>query len=99
MTGVQTCALPIYPTDHLILPGIGRAHLIKAAKAIGIGVDETNYSVNDLMNAQEIIVSSSGTFAIGVKEVNKRPVGGRAAEILSSLQEYLIKEFVEDTKA
>ena len=44
------------PTDHLILPGIARAHLIRACKKLGIGVDETPFTVEEMMNADEIIV-------------------------------------------
>jgi D-alanine transaminase len=48
------------PTDNLILPGIARAHLIKACKHLGIPVKETPYLLSDLLSADEIIISSSG---------------------------------------
>ena len=40
-----------HPTDHYILPGIARAHLIKTCKALGIPVDETPFTVAELMDA------------------------------------------------
>ena len=49
------------PTDHLILPGIARAHLIKACKALDIPVDEHPFTLAEMKGADEIIVSSSGS--------------------------------------
>ena len=44
------------PTDNLILPGIARAHLIRACEKLAIPVSETPFTVADLKNADEIIV-------------------------------------------
>lgn len=85
------------PTDHLILPGIARAHLIKTCKQLGIPVDETEYTMTDLMNADEVIVSSSGSFCLAATEVDKKPVGGKAPELLKKLQDALVADFIEKT--
>ena len=85
------------PTDHLILPGIARAHLIKACKKLGIAVDETPFTMDDLMNADEVIVSSSGSLCLAAEVVDGKPVGGKAPELLKKIQDEVLREFMEAT--
>ena len=47
------------PTDELILPGITRKHLLALAREHGIPTLEQPFSMVELMNADEIIVTSS----------------------------------------
>ncbi|MDR1464681.1 MAG: aminotransferase class IV [Oscillospiraceae bacterium] len=86
------------PTDHYILPGIARAHLIKACKALNIPVDETVYTVAELMAADEVLISSAGSFGLAAESVDGKPVGGKAPELLAKLHGYLWNEFLEETK-
>ena len=87
------------PTDHLILPGIARAHLIKACKKLGIAVDETPFTVKELMEADEVIVSSSGSLCLAAEIIDGQKVGGKAPELLKALQDEVLREFNEETKA
>ncbi|MDR2525719.1 MAG: aminotransferase class IV [Oscillospiraceae bacterium] len=86
------------PTDHLILPGIARAHLIKACKALDIPVDECEYSLEDVFAADEVLISSAGSFGLAASRIDGKPVGGKAPELLSKLHRYLWNEFLEETK-
>ncbi len=90
--------LKTHPTDHLILPGIARIHLIAMCKELGIPVDECNYTMKELMDADEVIVHSSGTFAVGVESVDGIPVGGKVPELLKKLQDALTAEFLAATQ-
>ena len=85
------------PTDHLILPGIARAHLIKACKKLGIAVDETVYTFDELMDADEVIVSSSGSLCLAVESIDGIPVGGKAPELLKKIQDEVLDEFMKAT--
>ena len=85
------------PTDNLILPGIARAHLIKACKKLGIAVDETPFTVKELMEADEIIVSSSGSLCLAAEVIDGQKVGGKAPELLKKLQDEVLREFNEET--
>ena len=85
------------PKDHYILPGIARAHLIKTAKALGYAVDETVYTMDELRNADEVIVSSSGSFCLAACELDGKPVGGKNPEMLKALQDALVADFIEKT--
>jgi len=85
------------PTDNLILPGIARANLIKACHALGIPVSETPFTLDRLMNADEVIVSSSGSFCLSASQIDGRPVGGKRGDLLEKLRVYLENDFIEAT--
>ena len=86
------------PADNLILPGIARAHLIRACEALNIPVSETPYTLDDLFAAQEVIVTSSSNLCLPACEIDGRQVGGKAPELLERLRVYLLEEFYEATK-
>ena len=86
-----------HPTDHYILPGIARMNLIKTCKQLGIPVDETPFTLRELMDADEVIVSSSGSFCVAADEIDGKPVGGKAPELLRKLQDALVADFAERT--
>lgn len=86
------------PADNLILPGIARAHLIKICKQLEIPVSETPYTLDELMNADEIIVTSSSNLCIHACEVDGRKAGGKSPELLEKIRVALLDEFYEATK-
>jgi len=89
--------LKTHPTDHYILPGIARANLVAMSKKLCIGVDETPFALDELFTADEVIVSSSGFFCMGVDEIDGRPVGGKAPDLLRRLQDTLTADFTAKT--
>lgn len=96
---LQNGILKTAPTDHYILPGIARAHLIAACKAHCIPVDETPFTLAELMAADEVIVTSSTGLCLAACEIDGRPVGGRAPELLRTLQQHVQAEFDAATQA
>lgn len=64
-----------HPADEYILPGIARVHLLKACKALNIEVEERPFTVDELINADEVIVSSSGDLCIRATEFEGKAVG------------------------
>ena len=87
-----------HPADCHILPGIARAHLIRMCGRLGIPVEETAFTLDDLRAADEVIVSSSGDFCIRACTLDGQPVGGRAQAQLKRLQDAIWDEFLQDTK-
>ena len=85
------------PTDNLILPGIARAHLIRMCKKLEIPVSETPYTLDELMNAEEVIVTSSSNFCLHACEVDGKPVGGKQPELMEKIRKALLEEFYEAT--
>lgn len=86
------------PADNHILPGVTRAHLILACKKYGIEVIEKKYTLDELIDADEIIVTSSSKMAKGVKRVDSRPVGGRDERNLRLLQEEIYGDYIKATQ-
>ena len=86
------------PTDNLILPGIARAHLIKACHALNIPVDEHPFTREELMGADEILTSSSSNICTFADKIDGVPVGRKDQQRLSQIKDYVFNEFYEETK-
>ena len=85
------------PLDNLILPGIARAHLIRMCGRMGIPVREEPYTLDDLMNADEIFVTSSGNLIMRALEADGKKIGGRDPETFEKLRAALLDEFYTAT--
>ncbi len=85
------------PADNLILAGIARANLIRYCGILGIPVKEEAFTVEEMMEADEVIVSSVSCFCLSAEQIDGKPVGGKAPELLKSLQDIALKEFTEAT--
>lgn len=86
------------PTDNLILPGIARAHIIAAANMLGYAVEERPFTVAEMMTADEIMISSAGSFCIAADAIDGIPVGGRSPEMLRRLQDFLVADWLRKTE-
>ena len=87
-------ALVTHPADNLILPGIARKHIIAACKKLGIPVEERPFAKQELMDADEVVVSTSsepgGVLAAAVDGI---AVGGKAPELYSRILNEAVTEF------
>ncbi|HML48129.1 MAG TPA: aminotransferase class IV [Clostridia bacterium] len=88
-------ALRTAPLSRYILPGITRKHLLRLARANGIPVCEEAFTVEEMMAADEVLVTSAGTLCCAVDTIDGKPVGGRAPELLAALQGAYEKELKE----
>ena len=79
--------------DCYILPGIARRHLIDQCGVLGIPVDETPFTLEELMAADEVIVSSSSTLCIQAVEIDGKPVGGKDPVRLGRIRSAVYQEF------
>jgi len=86
------------PADNMILAGVARGHLLEFCKAFDIPVIEEPFTVAEMMDAAEVIVTSSGTLCRPVKEIDGVAVGGKAPKILNKLRDALIADFMEKTE-
>ena len=91
-------SLKTAPADNMILPGVARAHLIEACHRFGIPVHEEPYTLTELMEADEVIVTSSGTICRPVCEVDGIPVGGKNPALLEQLRSALLEDFRQKTE-
>ena len=76
------------PATQNILAGITRARIMKLAIAAGIPCQERRLSVDDLLGAAEVFISSTSTIALSVTEIDGQKIGngqpGQAAMQLRS---------------
>ena len=85
------------PTDELILPGITRKHLLQLAREHDIPVVEKPFSMVELMNADEVIVTSSSALCMMVESIDGIPVGGKDRKRLKLLQDAYLAKFQRET--
>jgi D-alanine transaminase len=85
------------PCDKYILPGVTRAHLLVAAEENGIHIEERKYTVSELLDADEIIVTSSSKMARGVKTIDGKSVGGKDETTLAILRDTLYANYLNAT--
>lgn len=86
-----------HAADNLILAGTGRAHLLAACRKIGIPISERDYTLEELMDADEILITSASALCMRVLEVDGRSVGGRDGAAVKRLQDDLLNDFLEKT--
>lgn len=86
------------PADCYILKGIAREHLIRACKALGILVEIRPFSVTEMMQSDEVIVTSSGSLCLQVASIDGVEVGGKSQALIKTLQTYLLGEFRSATE-
>lgn len=94
---LQDGVLRTAPTDELILPGITRKQLLNLAKELNIDTDESPFSVVELMNADEVIVTSTSAYCMRVENVDHIPVGGKDPVRIKQLQKAFWDKFLRDT--
>lgn len=74
------------PADEKILPGVTRAHFLMLARELGVPVDETAFTLNEMMNADELMITSTSAHGLPVGFVDETPVCGRDETLLRKLQ-------------
>jgi D-alanine transaminase len=80
------------PLDCYILPGTARRHIIGLCKDLGIPVEERTYTPEELMAADEILTSSTTTLCRSACELDGKPVGGKAQDIVKAIQAAYFKK-------
>ncbi|MBQ8331344.1 MAG: aminotransferase class IV [Clostridia bacterium] len=86
------------PADHWILAGVARGHLLHFCREFGIPVREEPFTVAEMMEADEIIVTASGTLCRPVGEIDGVKVGGRDPQRLNQLRDAVVRDFMEKTE-
>lgn len=91
-------AVQTAPADKLILPGVTRAHMIRACAELGVPCIEENFTLEEMMNAAEVVIVTSGAQFRPVKEIDGQSVGGGAPDLVAALQEKLYGNFLKETE-
>ncbi|WP_100487894.1 D-amino-acid transaminase [Sporolactobacillus pectinivorans] len=73
---VQDGRLITHPADHFILNGITRHFVIELAERMAITVDERPFTLEELLAADEIFITSTGNEVMPVAQIDGRPAAG-----------------------
>ena len=74
------------PADERILPGVTRAHFLMIARELGVPVDETAFTLEEMLKADELMITSTSAHGLPVGFVDDKPVCGRDEALLRKLQ-------------
>lgn len=73
--------------NELILPSISRKHIFEIAKRLNIPTEERDISMDEVYNADEIIVCSTTKLCVAADTLNKKPVGLKDRELFKTIQQ------------
>ena len=86
------------PADNLILPSITRKHFLTMCEKLGVPTRIAPFTVDELKNADEVMILSTGTHCIGACELDGKPLGGKDPALLDKLQKAYQQWFEEETQ-
>ena len=92
-------ALKTAPCDNLILPGITRAHRIAQCRELGIPVIEEPFTVQQMLEADEVFFTSASALCCRIREIDGKSVGGRAPELIKRIQDAAWVEALSEVEA
>lgn len=87
-----------HPANEHIYAGTGRAHLILQCQKQGIPVEERLYTMEELLKADEILVTSASALCVPVLELDGKPIGGKAPHTVRALQDALLADYLKETE-
>lgn len=83
---VKNNQLITHPTDNLILAGITRASIIELAKKLNFSTIERKFSIDELLNADEVFSTSTTTFVRPIHIINDKIIAdGKTGYVAQSL--------------
>ncbi len=74
------------PADERILPGVTRAHFLMIARELGVPVDETAFTLEEMLDADELMITSTSAHGLPVGFVDDKPVCKKDEALLRRLQ-------------
>ena len=87
-----------HPKTSEILPGIAREHLLLCCKSLGIEFEERKFSKTELMEADEILVSSTTKLCQYADRIDGKSVGGKNPDLAKKLCQKLYDEYADFCK-
>ena len=91
-------ALWTAPLSNFILAGVARKQLIERCAELSVPVYEEAFTLQELMDADEIIVVSTGHMCMGVDTIDGKKAGGKSPELLGKLQNACLEYYLKETE-
>lgn len=82
-----------HPNDNHILRGIAKTHLIQAAYKASVPVIERAFTLDELRDADEVLVTASSHLCTFANLLDGAPVGGKDTSTLKKLQGIVYQEY------
>ncbi len=82
---IKRGSLITHPKSRFILPGITREHLLQISRENHIKTEERPFTVKELFNADEILITSTSKLCRTVSVIDQKKVGGKDPKIASFL--------------
>lgn len=82
------------PTGNSILAGITRASLMRELEENGIEFEERNFSVDELLNAREVFITSSTSYVLPVVKVDDKVIGNGHPGLISQKLRAIYEKFM-----
>ncbi len=94
---IKNGAVIMPPLDHLVLPGITRRIVHNICDQNGIKVEVREFSVDEVMAADEVILCSTTKSILYVHQIDGKAVGGKDRALAQRLQELFLDEVYAQT--
>ncbi|MDO4541114.1 MAG: aminotransferase class IV, partial [Syntrophomonadaceae bacterium] len=78
-------ALRVRPLDDYILPSTTRKHIMETCRELDIPIVEAAFTLEEMMDADEILLSCTTTLFRGVDAIDGIPVGGKDPELFERI--------------
>ena len=91
--------LLMHPANELIYAGTGRAHLLALCRKVGFPTEERPYTMAELKEADEVLITSASALCMRVMELDGKPIGGKQPELIKTWQDALLRNYLKETEA
>ena len=85
--------LKTHPLSIRILPGIVRKHLLLACKKIGVQVFEAEFTKEDLLDSDEVLISSTTKLVKRAESIDGIKIGMKNASLAEKICQNLYSEY------
>ncbi len=82
-----------HPLDNLILPSITRKHILAICRENGIPVEEREFTLDELFDADEVMSASTTTVMLAANEIDGKAVGGKNPELVKRIQDLYFEKY------
>ena len=79
------------------MPGTARRHFLQICRQLDIPFEERPFTLQELFDADEIMITCSATYGVPVCSIDGKKTGGKAPELLYKLQKACVDDFIKET--
>lgn len=90
---IKDGAVITHPLDCYVLPSITRKHIKEICSENSIPFIEREFTLDELRNADEILIASTTTVIKAASSLDGKPCGGKNPELLERLQKLYFQKF------